>query len=125
MTYKYFSDLLEQEAADITTDEIEKILSRLKDKKKARTINELRKILNAIFNYGIEKGLIANNPVKKVPRFPEDDSPKYIPPWDDIARVLKSAKPYQRVLLLLLKNTMARIEYRLARSKSGRTLGHS
>lgn len=106
---KYFSDLLEKEAAVITTDEIEKILSPLKGKKKARTINELRKILNAIFNYGIEKGLIANNPAKKVARFPEDDSPKYIPAWDDIARVLKLAKPHQRVLLMLLKNTMARI----------------
>ncbi len=106
---RYFKRLFPLEADTIRpVEDIQELLSELKDKKKPRTINELRKILNAIFNLGIKNDRITKNPIKKVDPLPMDDTPKYIPPEKDLLKVLKVATPQQRAQLLFIKNTMCR-----------------
>jgi len=106
---RYFKSLFNLEADSITSGEIQKILLNLKTKKKSATLNEYRKIVNAIFNLGIKNNLIVNNPIKFLPPFPEDDTPKYIPTEADFLKVLQVAAPDQKAHLLFMKNTMSRI----------------
>ena len=106
---RYFKTLFELEADSITAQAIQRILLDLNGKKKPATLNEYRKILNAIFNLAIKNNLISDNPIKYLPPFPEDDTPKYIPPEGDFLKVLQAATPDQRAHLLFLKNTMCRI----------------
>lgn len=106
---RYFKPLFNLEADSITNGEIQKILLNLKTKKKPATLNEYRKIVNAIFNLGIKNNLIATNPIKFFPPFPQDDPPRYIPSESDFLKVLGAATPQQKAHLLFMKNTMCRI----------------
>jgi integrase len=106
---RYFKPLFNLEAASITSGEIQKILLNLKTKKKPATLNEYRKIVNAIFNLGIKNNLIVTNPIKFLPPFPQDDPPRYIPSGSDFLKVLGAATPQQKAHLLFMKNTMCRI----------------
>jgi integrase len=107
---RYFKPLFYLEADTIRpVEDIQELLAKLKDSKKPWTLNELRKILNAIFNLGIKNDRITKNPVKKVDPFPIDDIPKYIPPEKDLLKVLRKATPRQRDQLLFIKNTMCRV----------------
>lgn len=106
---RYCKPLFDREGDTIRPKDIQDLLSELKDSKKPRTINELRKILNAIFNLAINNDPLSNNPVKKVPAFPMDEASKYIPPEKDLLKVLKVANQRQRDQLLFIKNTMCRV----------------
>ena len=106
---RYFKPLFNLEADSITSGQIQKILLDLKAEKKPATLNEYRKIVNAIFNLGIRNNRIVTNPIKSLPPFPQDDPPKYIPPESDFLKVLNVANPQQKAHLLFMKNTMSRI----------------
>jgi len=106
---RYFNALFNVDADSITAGKIQRILLDLNSKKKPTTLNEYRKILNAIFNLGIRNNLITDNPIRHLQPFPEDDTPKYIPPQADFSKVLQVATPEQRAHLLFMKNTMCRI----------------
>ncbi len=108
---RYFKSLFDIDADAINSTDIRDLLWELKGKLKPRSINELRTIAYAIFNHGINSDppLVSNNPVRKIPRFPIDDAPKYIPPEKDLLKVLKVATPRERAHLLFIKNTMCRL----------------
>jgi integrase len=106
---RYFKPLFDLDADTTTAGAIQRILLNLNGQKKPATLNEYRKILNAIFNLGIRNNLINDNPIKYLPPFPEDDTPKYIPPALDFVKVLQVATPDQKAQLLFMKNTMCRI----------------
>lgn len=106
---KYFKPLFDLEVDAITSADIQTILSQLRATKKPRTLNELRRILNAIFNLGVRNELITRNPIKNVPPFPIDDVPKYIPPESHLLKVLQLASAEQMAHLLFMKNTMCRL----------------
>src|SRR5262245_24472241 len=106
---KYFPSLFDLAADQITADVLQEILSQLKDNKRARTLNELRKILKAVFNFGKKNELTTHNPADKLPVFPEDSAPRYIPSPANLRKVLQVASPEEKVHLLFLKNTMCRI----------------
>lgn len=108
---RYFKPLFDTEADAIGSKDIQDILWELKGKLKPRSINELRTIAHAIFSLGMKSDppLVSNNPAKNVPRFPIDDTPKYIPPEKHLLKVLKVATPRQKAHLLFIKNTMCRL----------------
>src|SRR5437867_6462268 len=106
---RYFRSIFDLETDSVTAGVIQRILLDLNRKKKPATLNEYRKILNAIFNLGIKNNLITDNPIKYLPPFPQDDTPKYIPPVTDFLKVLQVATPDQKAHLLFMKNTMCRI----------------
>ena len=106
---RYFKSLFNLDSDSITAGTIQRILLDLNGKKKPATLNEYRKILNAIFNLGMRNNLITDNPIKYLPPFPQDDTPKYIPPVTDFFKVVQVATPEQKAHLLFMKNTMCRI----------------
>ncbi len=106
---RYCKPLFDLEGDTIRPQDIQDLLSELKNNKKPRTVNELRKMLNAIFNLAINNDRISSNPVKKVPPFSMDETPKYTPPEKDLLKVFKVATSRQRAQLLFIKNTMCRV----------------
>lgn len=107
---RYFKPFFDLEADKIRpVEDIQELLSKLKASKKPWTLNELRKILNAIFNLGIRNNKMSTNPIRKVDPFPIDDIRKYIPPEKDLLKVMRKATPRQRDQLLFIKNTMCRV----------------
>lgn len=106
---RYCNPLFDLVGDTIRPQDIQDLLSELKNSKKPRTVNELRKILNAIFNLAINNDRMSTNPVKKVPPFSMDETPIYIPPEKDLLKVFKVATPRQRAQLLFIKNTMCRV----------------
>jgi integrase len=84
--------------------------SFLKQRKKVspETANKEIRYLKAAFNWGIKEERISTNPVKGIEFFPEGNKPKYLPPADDIDKVISVASKEQRDYLLTMRETMGR-----------------
>ncbi len=82
----------------------------VKQRKKVspETANKEIRYLKATGNWGINEELISANPVKGIAFFPEGNKPKYLPPADDIDKVISVASKDQRDYLLTLRETMGR-----------------
>jgi integrase len=95
------------DCGDISKEMINKFLKQRR-KVSPETANKEIRYLKAAFNWGIEEELIAANPVKGIKFFPEGSNPKYLPPADDIDKVISVASKDQRDYLLTLRETMGR-----------------
>ena len=73
------------------------------------TINRDRTVLLSIFNFACRQGFTNSNPVIKIPKRPESQPPRYVPPLSDFKKVLELADGMDRLLLLTLVLTGARI----------------
>ena len=71
--------------------------------------NKYLRFIRALFNFGTNECLIDYDPTKGIKFYPVDKKLKYIPPIEDITKVLAQAKPKDRDFLLTLAYTMARI----------------
>lgn len=71
--------------------------------------NKHLRLIKALFNHGIDRDWFKDNPANKVKYYPVVKSPKYIPPQEDLIKVLTVAKPRDRFYLLVVIGTMARI----------------
>lgn len=69
---------------------------------------ELRN-LRALFNFGIKLGLIQTNPTQGLEFIPVERRLRYIPPKEDIAKVLLAADPDTQDYLLAIMDTLARV----------------
>jgi integrase len=69
---------------------------------------ELRN-LRALFNFGIKLGLIQTNPTLGLEFLPVERRLRYIPPKEDIAKVLLAADPDTQDYLLAIIDTLARV----------------
>jgi integrase len=93
---------------EITREDIEKFLqgeARIKPTKANRSL----KYVNALFNFGVRRELIRENPARFIERYPSTPKTKYTPPIEDVAKVLNLATEEQRLYLIVVINTMARI----------------
>jgi integrase len=87
------------------------IIKHLEDR--ARTIsnsawNKDRKNLLAMFNWLRKIYNVTNNPVANIERLPEDRKAEYIPPMQDIDKVMMSCGEQDRVMLQCYYYTFAR-----------------
>jgi len=82
----------------------------LKRKKgSAYCANKEIRYLRATFNFGKKKKLITNNPVDGIEFFPVEKKIKYVPPHEDIDKVIEVADPKTKDYLLTIRETMARM----------------
>ncbi len=65
--------------------------------------------LKALYSWGVKQGLMMKNPALGVDKFPEEPSLKYIPPAEDIDKVLLVANPSETELLRCIYHTGGRI----------------
>lgn len=92
----------------ITRLDVEEFINRTAEESKAKANKYLRRI-KALFNYGVERDLIEFNPAQKIKPRGIDKKKKYIPPLEDVMKVLDLAKKQDRFYLLLVIHTLARI----------------
>jgi len=94
--------------SSIKTEIIEKFLFDRR-KKSAFAANKDLRHLRTIFRLGQNRKLIASNPTDGIKFFPLSKKLKYIPPLEDIERIISLAKPDTQDYLWTLRDTMARV----------------
>ena len=94
--------------SDITNDMVEAhILKR--SKISAYTANKDLRYLRALFNYGIKRKLIFENPTDGIDFLPENRTRRYVPPKKDVLKVIQAADPDTQDYLWCIVLTAARM----------------
>jgi len=94
---------------EISRDDVEQFLNEIAKSKGNQSSNKALRYVKALFNYGLERGWIRFNPAAKVK--PKSYTPitRYVPPREDIMKVLEKAKGLDKIYLTLAVQTMCRI----------------
>ena len=92
----------------INHDDIQEYLNQVARKSKTLANRKL-KLLKALFNHGIKNHWFYINPCTGIEKYGVDKTPKYIPPKEDIDKVLTVANQEQRRYLLVIIHTLARV----------------
>lgn len=95
-------------SSEITTEMIEMFL---KDRLKisAHVANKELQYLRALFNFGIKKGYIETNPTAGIEFFPVERRKKYIPPKDDLLKVISAGDSEAQQYIWTIVLTAARV----------------
>lgn len=93
---------------EISTDMIERYVLR-RSKVSAYTANRDLRCLRALFNFGLKRKLVQVNPTYGIPFLPVEKRLKYIPPKEDVLRVIMTADRETQDYVWTLKETMARM----------------
>lgn len=83
--------------------------SLLRKKVSAYTANKEIRHLKAAFNFGIKEGWFDYNPAKGIDFFPMEKKLRYIPPLEDIDKVIACADQDTQDYLMTIRDTMARV----------------
>lgn len=97
--------------SEITTDMIQNfLLKRLRETSPFTANKELR-YLRALFNYGLHpvRNWITHNPTRGIEFFPVDKQIRYVPPNEDVLRVILAAEPDTQDYLWTIALTMGRM----------------
>ncbi|MEW6381019.1 MAG: tyrosine-type recombinase/integrase [bacterium] len=94
---------------EITQDMVQRYILEIRRKISAYTANKNIRDLRATFNFGKKKRLIRCNPVDGIEFLPEEKKVKYVPPAEDIDRVIEAADPDTQDYLWVLRETMGRM----------------
>jgi site-specific recombinase XerD len=94
--------------AEISIDMVQRyVLNR--SKVSGYTANRDLRCLRALFNFGVKRKWIESNPTSGIPFLPVEKRLKYIPPKEDVLRVIMAADPDTQDYLWTIKETMARV----------------
>lgn len=74
-----------------------------------KAANRDRREINALFNWGMAQGLVDSNPCAGIEPFPEDTPPRYVPPLEDIDRVILAAQGQDRDMVVVTHETAGRL----------------
>ncbi len=94
--------------SEITTRDIENLIIG-RSKVSNYIANKELRYLRATFIYGIRKGFIAKDPVKGIPFLPVEKTIKYIPPMEDIDKIIEIAPKDTQDYLWAIRETLARV----------------
>ncbi|MEN6484406.1 MAG: site-specific integrase [Syntrophobacteraceae bacterium] len=67
------------------------------------------RLMKALFTLGVRRKAINENPAKEVPFLPVEQKVKYVPPVEDIDKVIAMADPETRDYLWTIRETMGRM----------------
>jgi integrase len=97
--------------SEIKPEMIESYLIRRVKKTSAFTANKDLRLLRAVFNYGMHptRNWIVSNPTRGIQFFPVDKRIKYVPPREDVLRVILAANPDTQDYLWTIALTMGRM----------------
>jgi integrase len=71
--------------------------------------NAQLKMINALFNHAVERDWLTVNPAGKIKKYSVAVAKKYIPPQEDLQKMLRIASPLDRLYLLVVAHTLGRI----------------
>ena len=97
--------------SEITADMIQNFIYRQKKSVSAISANMQLTMLRAMFNFGSThpRNWISNNPTVGLAFFPFEKKVKYVPPIEDVLKVINSADPGSQDYLWVIALTMARM----------------
>ncbi|WP_289022848.1 tyrosine-type recombinase/integrase [Desulfobacter postgatei] len=72
------------------------------------TANRARRELGTLFNWMIGKGIIETNPITTIKKFPAEKFKKYVPPREDIIKVISAAGAEEKDIIRVAIHSMAR-----------------
>lgn len=100
----------EEIAADeITALQCHDFLEQVSSREGSKNANRHLKDLNALYNWAIKTEILRSNPFRSIDPFPEEPFVKYVPPPEDIDRVLMAATDEDLDLLICVYHTGGRI----------------
>jgi integrase len=96
---------------DISVDMIQSFLLKRKKEVSAITANKELRLLRSLFNFGIKapRQWITKNPLAGIEFFPVEKHEKYVPPKEDVKKVILAADPSTRDYLWTIIHTMGRM----------------
>jgi integrase len=94
--------------SEISRDMLERFILE-RNRVSAFTANKEIRYLKATFNFGKKKGWITGNPVIGLSFLPMAKRLKYVPPPEDIDKLIAVAAPEVQDYLWLIRDTMARV----------------
>jgi integrase len=109
MAARWVREWASLECQDITTQMVEKFLIGRSMKSEYAANKDLRH-LRATFNYGRKRRLVQSDPTAGISFFPVEKRIKYIPPIEDIDKVISCAAPDVQDYLWAIRDTMARVD---------------
>ena len=95
-----------QKFDEILRDEIQIFILK-RAKVSVHTANNELRCLRALFNFGIRSGWVSNNPTRNISFLPVEKKVKYIPPKEDVLKVIMAAGPDIQDYLQVIRETMA------------------
>ena len=93
----------------ITRDHIKAYLKAQFEERGAKSANRDLRELHALFAWALNEGKAHHNPAHNIERYPEEHTPRYVPPPEDVAAVILAANREQRDLLEAYCNTACRM----------------
>ena len=94
--------------AQIKRDHIERFILK-RSKVSAITANKEIRLLRATFNFGLKRGFVQENPLDGVDFLPVEKKLKYIPPVEDLFKVISAAEPDTQDYLWTMAETLGRM----------------
>jgi len=92
----------------ITADMIQDYLIK-RSEVSAYTANKDLRYLRAVFNFGIKRRWISKNPTSEIQFLPVNKTLRYVPPTEDVLKVIIAADPEIKDYLFCIMETMARM----------------
>jgi integrase len=93
---------------EVSRDKIQNFLLK-RVEVSAYTANKDLRYLRALFNFGVSRNWISENPTRGLSFFPVEKRLKYVPPKADVLRVIAAADPDTQDYLWSLEETLARM----------------
>ena len=94
--------------SEIKREDVESFLDKVAKKSNHNANSHLR-MIKALFQHGVDRGWIKDNPAEKIKAYPIRNQNKYIPTLEDIKLVLDKAEPEDRLYLLVMAHTLGRM----------------
>ena len=100
-----------KDCSEMRTDTIESYLLKRSKQTSAYTANKELRYLRAAFNFGLkpQRGWITKNPTEGISFLPVEKRIKYVPPKEDVLRVILVADPDTQDYLWTIALTMGRV----------------
>jgi integrase len=109
MAARWVRQWADLECQNVTTQMVEEFLIGRSMKSEFAANKDLRH-LRATFSYGRKRKLVSDDPTAGISFFPVEKRIKYIPPTDDIDKVISCAAPDVQDYLWTIRDTMARVD---------------
>jgi integrase len=108
MAKRWVGDWQNLSCKEVSQDKIQNFLLK-RAEVSPYTANKDLRYLRALFNFGISRNWISENPTRGLSFFPVEKRLKYIPPKKDVLSVIAAADPETQDYLWTIKETMGRM----------------
>lgn len=108
MAKRWVREWKDRGSDEISTDGIQAFVLK-RSKVSPYTANHDLRCLRSLFNFGIKRRWIQNNPTNGISFLPVEKTIKYVPSKEDVLKIIMAADPDTQDYLWMIKETMARV----------------